>query len=46
LGLIPKVQFSDGVRDLVAWSRTEGASARPDHVQSALGELQSRGLIR
>jgi dTDP-L-rhamnose 4-epimerase len=42
LGFRPRVLFEDGVRDLVAWVKTQ----RPaDHVDKAIGELKQRGLL-
>jgi dTDP-L-rhamnose 4-epimerase len=43
LGFRPSIDFSVGVRDLVAWARGQ----RPaDHVGHALDELSRRGLLR
>jgi dTDP-L-rhamnose 4-epimerase len=42
IGFRPKIDFRDGVRDLVGWVRTQDAS---DHVDRAMDELKARGLI-
>ncbi len=42
IGFRPKVDFKDGVRDLVAWVRTQSAS---DGVDQALAQLKERGLV-
>ena len=43
LGFRPRVEFKDGVRDLVAWVKHEQPR---DRVELALGELKERGVIR
>ena len=42
LGFRPRVAFHDGVKDLVAWVRTQQPT---DRVDLALSELSSRGLV-
>jgi len=41
-GFQPRVEFTTGVRDLVAWVRTQTAV---DNVDTAMAELRSRGLV-
>lgn len=43
LGYRPKVAFGDGLRELLAWLRTQ---APEDHVDGARAELEARGLTR
>jgi dTDP-L-rhamnose 4-epimerase len=43
LGYRPKVEFADGLRELLAWLRTQSAA---DGVEAASRELAARGLTR
>jgi dTDP-L-rhamnose 4-epimerase len=41
-GFRPRIDFQDGVRDLVAWVKQQNAQ---DHVSRAVSELAERGLL-
>jgi dTDP-L-rhamnose 4-epimerase len=43
LGFRPQVRFEDGIEDLVSWVKQQVAE---DKVESALTELESRGLVK